>query len=163
MPQYVTTFGSMTFERRLFPSRGGRFEQTQSAACFRLCPHSDDSPPARMKEKYHISNSSLNACLIFLLDIGWGFQCKIFPTLHTPSRHRTIPSATVHSLHGSPNSRLRKLLSIAASQGCRFCTKGSWVCSGALTASSQSSQPLIQLMLHLLSANSAKIRSCTSL
>lgn len=125
MPQYVTTFGSMTFERRLFPSRGGRFEQTQSAACFRLCPYSDDSPPARMKEKYHISNSSLNACLIFLLDIGWGFQCKIFPTLHTPSRHRTIPSATVHSLHGSPNSRLRKLLSIAASQGCRFCTKGS--------------------------------------
>lgn len=90
MPQYVTTFGSMTFERRLFPSRGGRFKQTQSAACFRLCPHSDDSPPARMKEKYHISNI---------------FKClSNFPTRHWVgismqdiSNNYTLPPTTVQS------------------------------------------------------------------
>lgn len=84
MPQYVTTFGSMTFERRLFPSRGGRFEQTQSAACFRLCPHSDDSPPARMKEKYHISNI---------------FKClSNFPTRHWVGISMQDISNPTHSL-----------------------------------------------------------------
>lgn len=84
MPQYVTTFGSMTFERRLFPSRGGRFEQTQSAACFRLCPYSDDSPPARMKEKYHISNI---------------FKClSNFPTRHWVGISMQDISNPTHSL-----------------------------------------------------------------
>lgn len=84
MSQYVTTFGSMTFERRLFPSRGGRFEQTQSAACFRLCLHSDDSPPARMKEKYHISNI---------------FKClSNFPTRHWVGISMQDISNPTHSL-----------------------------------------------------------------